>query len=124
MSWDELRELSERGWEIGSHTRSHPWLPALDGPSLRDELEGSKEISESQMGITCESLAYPYGATDARVMQAARESGYLVAATLPRRQHAPLPLRWPRVGVYNGNDGWIFRLKVSPPLRRLSGVVR
>ena len=26
MSWDELGELSELGWELGSHTRTHPRL--------------------------------------------------------------------------------------------------
>src|SRR3954468_23003791 len=27
MDWDELRWLAWRGWEIGSHTCSHPHLP-------------------------------------------------------------------------------------------------
>ena len=34
MSWEELGELVEEGWEIGSHTRTHPRLPTLDAPAL------------------------------------------------------------------------------------------
>ena len=26
MSWDQLGGLAEAGWEIGSHTRTHPHL--------------------------------------------------------------------------------------------------
>ena len=28
MSWEDLRELVDLGWEIGSHTRTHPLLPS------------------------------------------------------------------------------------------------
>src|SRR5207248_2492572 len=33
MGWDELRSLADGGWEVGSHTRSHPRLP-LSGQGL------------------------------------------------------------------------------------------
>ena len=34
-SWDQLASLIEAGWEIGSHTRSHPYLTELDDESLQ-----------------------------------------------------------------------------------------
>ena len=34
MSWDELRRLAEAGWEIGSHSRTHPMLTQLDDQSV------------------------------------------------------------------------------------------
>src|SRR3712207_4348797 len=43
MSWADLRELADRGWEIGSHTRTHPHLTTVDDRTLADELEGSRE---------------------------------------------------------------------------------
>ena len=36
MGWPELRELAEAGWEIGSHTKTHPRLPALGDAELAD----------------------------------------------------------------------------------------
>ena len=29
LTWDGLGELAEQGWEVGSHTRSHPRLPQV-----------------------------------------------------------------------------------------------
>src|SRR4051794_14615381 len=66
MGWDELRELAERGWEIGSHTRTHPHLPALGDEELATELRGSRAELEDRLGVRCTSLAYPYGDADRR----------------------------------------------------------
>ena len=39
MSWNELGELTELGWELGSHTRTHPRLPRpTSGASQRTRL--------------------------------------------------------------------------------------
>jgi peptidoglycan/xylan/chitin deacetylase (PgdA/CDA1 family) len=121
MGWDELRRLAELGWEVGSHTRSHPRLPELDDRELDAELSGSRADCEARLGRPCESLAYPYGAVDERVVEAASRAGYRYAVTLPRGLHRPQPLQWPRVGVYrvDGEAGWRWRMKVSPALRRL-----
>lgn len=119
MSWGELQALAEAGWEIGSHTGSHPHLTQIDDDTLTDELTRSKAACEDHLGIPCTSLAYPYGDFDARVVKMTASAGYRTAATLPSRQHEREPLRWPRVGVYYGDDDRRFRLKVSPGIARL-----
>jgi peptidoglycan/xylan/chitin deacetylase (PgdA/CDA1 family) len=119
MSWADLRALGDAGWEIGSHTRSHPHLTQIADEALRDELVDSKAACEENMGRPCTSLAYPYGDYDARVATATGSAGYLTAATLPSRQHECDALKWPRVGVYHGDDDMRFRLKVSPSVARL-----
>jgi peptidoglycan/xylan/chitin deacetylase (PgdA/CDA1 family) len=118
MSWRELGELVSEGWEVGSHTRTHPRLTALEESSLADELRGSREACERALGGSCPSLAYPYGDVDDRVVRAARDAGYRAAAALPARLYRPTPLRWPRIGVYNGDRLRRFQLKVSPTVRR------
>jgi peptidoglycan/xylan/chitin deacetylase (PgdA/CDA1 family) len=123
MSWEELARLAEHGWEVGSHTRTHPHLPELeDGPAL-DELERSRLEIEERLGATCSSLAYPFGETDDRVAELARRAGYRAAGTLTRLPHAAEPLRWPRVGVYPENPAWMFRAKTSPTLRRVAALL-
>jgi peptidoglycan/xylan/chitin deacetylase (PgdA/CDA1 family) len=119
MSWSELGELAEAGWEIGSHTRSHPHLTQLDDAALAAELRESKEACQERLGRPCRSLAYPYGDVDDRVVHAAGKAGYEAAGTLPKRFIRPRPLEWPRVGVYHGDDARRFRLKVSPAFRLL-----
>jgi peptidoglycan/xylan/chitin deacetylase (PgdA/CDA1 family) len=119
MSWEELDGLVARGWEIGSHTCSHPHLTELEDAVLEDELRRSKSVCEERLGRACESIAYPYGDHDARVVEVARRAGYRTAGTLPSRMDARDPLRWPRVGVYYGDDLRRFKAKVSPLVRGL-----
>jgi peptidoglycan/xylan/chitin deacetylase (PgdA/CDA1 family) len=119
MSWEELGQLDKAGWEIGSHTHTHPSLPTLDDEALMRELRESYEICSERLGKSCRSLAYPFGAYDDRVVAAARRAGYAAAGTLPARIDKPTPLSWPRIGIYHGDTGPSFRAKVSPTMRRL-----
>jgi peptidoglycan/xylan/chitin deacetylase (PgdA/CDA1 family) len=119
LSWEELEALAARGWEIGSHTCSHPRLTQLDDAAVDLELQRSRSICEDRLGRPCESIAYPYGDHDMRVADAARRAGYRTAGTLPSRMDARDPLRWPRVGVYHGDDLRRFKTKVSPLVRGL-----
>lgn len=121
MSWDQLRELADAGWEIGSHTATHPHLTALDDDALRRELVESRATVERRLGRPCPTLAYPYGDHDERVVAAAGAAGYAAAGTLPGRLPRPRPLAWPRIGVYHSDDERRFRMKVSRPMRRLRG---
>jgi peptidoglycan/xylan/chitin deacetylase (PgdA/CDA1 family) len=115
MGWEELGQLAESGWEIGSHTQSHPHLTRLDQPHLSAELGGSQAVCEERLGRRCLSIAYPYGDVDDRVVEAAARAGYAAgAAMLPMRATSYSPLRWPRTGVFRPDGGWRFRLKTSP----------
>jgi peptidoglycan/xylan/chitin deacetylase (PgdA/CDA1 family) len=119
LSWDELARLGGDGWEIGSHTCSHPYLTRLDDAQLERELVQSRGMIEQVLGRSCTALAYPYGDHDDRVVRAAAAAGYRSACTVPHRLTRPEPLEWPRVGVYHGNGRVAFRIKVSPAFRRL-----
>jgi peptidoglycan/xylan/chitin deacetylase (PgdA/CDA1 family) len=120
MSWEQLGRLAGHGWEIGSHTRSHPRLTVVDQGRLAEELAGSREDCERELGLPCRSLAYPYGDHDQRVVEAAKTAGYRAAGTLPGRfPRVADAYAYPRVGVYRNDPRWRFRLKVSPVLRRL-----
>jgi peptidoglycan/xylan/chitin deacetylase (PgdA/CDA1 family) len=123
LGWEELRTLAAAGWEIGSHTCSHPHLTRLGDAALADELARSREAVSTEIG-SCRSLAYPYGDADERVVAAAGTAGYEAAALLSLAR-SPRPLAWPRVGVYHVDDGRRFALKASrlaravqPRLRR------
>jgi peptidoglycan/xylan/chitin deacetylase (PgdA/CDA1 family) len=119
MSWAELGTLAESGWEIGSHTGSHPHLTQINDDVLLDELTRSKAACEDHLARPCTSLAYPYGDCNARVVTSTASAGYRAAATLPSRQSARGPLEWPRIGVYHRDDDLRFALKVSPSIVRL-----
>lgn len=121
MSWEELGRLASLGWEIGSHTRSHPRLTQLEDRDLLAELAGSREDCEHGLGVPCRSVAFPYGDTDARVVAMTGTAGYSAGAGLPRFRdlHPPAALNWPRIGIFYADGQRRFRLKVSPFGRRL-----
>jgi len=118
MSWGELGELADNGWEIGSHTRSHPHLTALPDDELTAELEQSREEAIRRLGIPCRTIAYPYGDVDDRVVEFARRAGYDAGAACSSRLEELGPYRWPRTGVYHRDAWWRFRLKTTPVVTR------
>jgi peptidoglycan/xylan/chitin deacetylase (PgdA/CDA1 family) len=119
LSWDEIRELAAGGWEIGSHSHSHARLPLLSDDDLARELNESRRILAAELGRPCQTIAYPYGAGDARVAAAAREAGYAAGCTLARSLEPSGPLRHPRVGIYQHDGSLKFLLKVARSTRRL-----
>ena len=113
-TWEQLRELVAAGWEIGSHSRTHPEMTNISDSALRDELVGSREDCEAEIGTACTSIAYPYGLVDHRVVEAAREAGYSAGAALAVegvRGRARQPLCWPRLAVYRGDGPTRFWAK-------------
>jgi peptidoglycan/xylan/chitin deacetylase (PgdA/CDA1 family) len=92
MGWDDVERLLELGHEVGSHTRSHPDLSALNGPALREELETSKEELERRLGRRVHHLSAPYGDAarfSPAVSQAAQAAGYESCATARRGANLP-----------------------------------
>ncbi|HEX2096859.1 MAG TPA: polysaccharide deacetylase family protein [Solirubrobacterales bacterium] len=130
LGWEELRRLAADGWEIGSHTRSHPRLPTLGEAEIASELSESRRECEAEIGTACASVAYPYGDYDDRVVRLAGEAGYRFGATVPRGPRAALPLAWPRVGVYHGEGAGRVRLRAgsrrmrTPGWSRIARVIR
>lgn len=119
LGWTDAEALVAGGWEVGSHTATHPLLTQADDERLGEELQASRTAIERRLG-RCTSLAYPYGIADERVAAAAALSGYTVACTLTFAHVADEPLRRPRVGLGADDTGVRLALQVS----RLGGIVR
>ena len=122
MSWDELRRLCGAGWEVGSHSCSHPNLVDLGETSAAEELQKSREACEEALQRPCVSLAYPFGSYDQRVKSLARKSGYRAAGALNSRALESLggrdSLDVPREGIYRSERWPTFFAKTSPAVRR------
>lgn len=67
MSARMLQSLSSRGWEIGSHTRTHPNLTELSDSQINAELRDSKERLEAITHTKVTSLSYPFNAQNTRI---------------------------------------------------------
>jgi peptidoglycan/xylan/chitin deacetylase (PgdA/CDA1 family) len=122
MSWDAVRTLAAAGWEIGSHTCSHPDLTLLPAAEARAELQRSREACEERLQRPCASFAYPFGFYDPSSMALVREAGYLQAVTLELRLLTPLHGRGlmdlPREGIYPTTNLPKFLVNSSVSVRR------
>ena len=80
LSFDQLREMSNAGMEIGSHSRSHPHLGRIqDADVLRDEILGSKKTLEAKLSVPINEFAYPYGSYNAAAVAMVESAGYKAA---------------------------------------------
>ncbi len=85
LSWDEVRTLSRRGFEIGSHTVDHPILTQVCAERLTFELTQSKRTIEQEIGRECWCFSYPNGGTldlSPKVIEAICSAGYSTAFTV------------------------------------------
>jgi len=126
MSWDDVRRLAAVGWEVGSHTCSHPDLTALAGREAAAELARSKQVCEAEVQRACESLAYPFGVHDDQVVELTGSAGYERAVTLGDRLLGPRcrdrPLELSREGVYRTTRWPHFLAATSPTLGSVRGM--
>lgn len=79
MNWDQVREMHDAGIEFGSHTITHPILSQLDDEALKNELIGSRQKLDQELGESIPVLAYPVGdkaAFNERVIDISRSIGY------------------------------------------------
>lgn len=126
MTWDALRELAERGVEIGSHTLTHARLTQSTRAEVESELKLSRERIEDELGRRCSFLAYPYGQSDAGVRAAAGSAGYAAAFGLPGDVTWEDRFNLPRVGLWR-KDGVLRmvlktgRIARAPAVARLRG---
>jgi len=81
-TWAQILEMESDGAFITeSHTKNHVNLATQTLAVAKDEIEGSKAAVETNMGKTCEHIAYPYGGYNEQVISLTTDAGYLTATT-------------------------------------------
>lgn len=115
LTWDELRDMQQRGIEIGSHTANHLPLTDMSLAEADDELRLSKLIMEWNRLSTIYVFSYPNGKYNSSLLDLLQKNDYLAAVTgdaglntfgthpyLLQRTNIPRP----RLGI------WEFRLRL------------
>lgn len=105
LTWDQAREMSAAGIEMGAHTVSHPLLSYEDAPSVERELRVSKQTLEEKLGNKVRAFAYPNGDWNESVRQQVAEAGYRCAFTTHPAWHdrSGNPFTISRVLLHEGN---------------------
>jgi peptidoglycan/xylan/chitin deacetylase (PgdA/CDA1 family) len=78
MSADQLKELSNKGFEIGSHGITHSLLIAdhMDEEKALNELQKSKQWLEAITGKPVTAYCFPAGRYNAEMIELAKQVGY------------------------------------------------
>jgi len=117
LGWSAAASLAAEGVEIGSHARTHRFLPQLSDPELEDEIRGSKEILEDRLGIPVRFFSYPHGLHDGRCLALAAASGYEGACSDIRGGNRagtdPFQLRRTMVTFHDGRWSFAFKLRTG-----------
>lgn len=90
LSSAQIEEMLAEGWDVGSHSMTHPDLIKISRTALRQELLGSRQQLEQALGVEVRSFAYPFGLFNAQVAAQLSSYGYEMAMGLGKRTlHGP-----------------------------------
>jgi peptidoglycan/xylan/chitin deacetylase (PgdA/CDA1 family) len=85
MTEGQLRAVSSRGFEIGSHTVDHQILGLCDSETARNEIGRAREILEGMLRVPVKAFAYPNGRPhidfNHQHIEMVRQAGYDYAVT-------------------------------------------
>lgn len=113
----EIKELQKAGWEIGSHTATHPNLKTLNKMQLKKEITTSKNAIEKITGVECQYIAYPKGKYSNKALEIVEKSNYVMGLSMDDdiiTSNSPV-LTVPRIGV-NGSHSVTELLAALSPL--------
>jgi peptidoglycan/xylan/chitin deacetylase (PgdA/CDA1 family) len=111
LSRVQARELAAFGFEIGCHSFTHPYLPAVDSQKLIREVVHAKQELEQICGCAVEHFSCPGGGYNRRVREETRNAGYRSLATShPRVNRADFdPFAFSRIAILRGTEQNTFQ---------------
>jgi peptidoglycan/xylan/chitin deacetylase (PgdA/CDA1 family) len=95
----EIREIRDAGFSFGTHGTTHRKLTFLSEEACFGELAGSKLWLENVIGEEVRYMAAPGGFINARILQLARDLGYVLVGTCQEWMNSPEAVR--EVGSVN-----------------------
>lgn len=121
MTWQELREVSTHGVQIGSHSVSHPNLYRSSCQELENEIKLSKQVIENKIGQPVRSFAYPFAFPEPDRAFVQRLAGLLEASAYDNGVSTVIGTAcrnhnrffWPRLPVNSFDDLPFFRAKLD-----------
>ena len=115
LTREQVADLVSSGWELDSHTFTHPDLTAA-GVDLKREIADSRAYLEAHFGTAVDFFCYPAGSYDARAVRAVKAAGYAGATTTNEglaRPGDPYELSRIRVEPGDGAEGLAAKLHAA-----------
>ncbi len=112
-----VRALIAAGWEIDSHTITHPDLSTSDASVLKSEISDSRKIIKRRFGVPVNFFCYPAGRYDDATIAAVKSAGYRGATSTEHGLADPNdPFSLDRIRI-NGGEG------AESPLNKIEALI-
>tara|TARA_Y100000310_G_scaffold345226_1_gene462890 strand:+ start:9135 stop:10988 length:1854 start_codon:yes stop_codon:yes gene_type:complete len=120
LTWDQVNQLKEAGFEIGSHTYSHANLTTTN--DLKNQLQTADEIIQQKIGSKVEHFCYPYGKYNRTILEEVNKR-YTTAITVNQgfsKQSGEYARQW----ILNNTDLATFQQLLNKPTLSVCMIVK
>ncbi len=77
----EITPIIEIGWEVDSHSATHPDLTQLSGKELEYQVAASRRYLRRKFGVPSDNFCYPSSEYNSATIASVKEAGYVGAVT-------------------------------------------
>lgn len=110
MSWDEIADAADRGFDIGGHGHAHRSLAGLRRRDVEREVDECSDLIEARLGAPPATFAFPYGDFDANAAAVVAKRFRLAVTTEFRAlDSGDADVALPRLDAYYFRGGRIMR---------------
>ncbi len=115
MTAQQLQEIAEQNFEIGSHTLNHKYLNGLSDSELEKELGESKRMLEEQTAASVISVSYPFGKYNKNVLKLSQKYYDFGVQLMPPffRDSPDNKLCLQRINIYRTDSAATLKKKLS-----------
>ncbi|MCI4675897.1 polysaccharide deacetylase family protein [Candidatus Mycolicibacterium alkanivorans] len=114
MDWKDVDRLASQGVRIGSHSVTHPNFSRLGTDETEFELEESRRVIESRLGVKVEDFAIPMGQScdwTQHAATASKNAGYV--RVYSQAEDTRFPGTIARTFVTRWDNGPVFRAALT-----------
>ncbi len=122
MTHEQILDLHAAGFEIGSHSLTHPRLTEIGRDEAWDEISRSRICLEILLNAPVHSFAYPYGLLNGELKELVCQAGYAFGCgiyTGPARFGAD-PYNFRRIEPTSGSGSFPFWARISLPYEKVA----
>jgi peptidoglycan/xylan/chitin deacetylase (PgdA/CDA1 family) len=125
LTVEQIRFLINDGFEIGSHSMSHPVFSRLSYDEFEEEILASVRLLQTTFGKAVTSFSYPFGIKaspqfEQKLVMSDRTSIKTLLGSKNRLYNHLNCLQWERDNLEFPMNELVFRLNILPLLRRFA----
>ncbi len=123
LSWAQLKELMDKGVEIGSHSHQHNYFVNEPDSARADIFEAdllkAESLFEEHLGMVPKTYVYPYGELSPEMVEVVKDYDYLIAfaqnsGVMNNTSHPFAVPRFPVAGSHVSMEQFTSKVNMHP----------